>query len=58
MQFLSSSVYCPHAVGMSVAGWFIRKNLLKEGTTSTSGADPSINDGTRLEEEEQQHLLA
>ena len=30
------------SVGMSVAGWLIRKNLLKEGTTSTSGADPSI----------------
>ena len=45
------------SVGMSLAGWLIRKNLLKEGTTSTSGADPFINDGTRPEEE-QQHLLA
>ena len=60
------------SLGMSVAGWLIRKKLLKEAhheveilqpTTSSSGADTSINDGTRLEEVEQspgeqQHLLA
>ena len=60
------------SLGMSVAGWLIRKKLLKEAhheveiprlTTSSSGADTSVNDGTRLEEVEQspgeqQHLLA
>ena len=60
------------SLGMSVAGWLIRKKLLKEAhheveiprlTTSSSGADTSVNDGTRLEEArqspgEQQHLLA
>ena len=60
------------SLGVSVAGWLIRKKLLKEAhqeveiprlTTSSSGADTSVNDGTRLEEAEQspgeqQHLLA